>query len=925
MLALALVALPLAPLPASAAPRTLTFGLVADTFVRADQPTRSFGANTTLAVDNSPVKHILLRVTVTGVGTDVVTSAALRLYVTDPAPAGGSLNRVASQTWPEATTWLTEPAADPTPISSVGKATKNTWVLFDLGALIHGDGTYSMRIVSTANDGATFTSREGAAAQRPQVVVTTATPDASAPQVALTAPVDGSAVVGAVALAATASDDIGVTGVDFAVDGTAVGTDTTAPYGLSWNSLAVPNGPHALTATARDAAGNATISAPVTVNVGNPVDTTPPDPPPDLTAAVDGPTQVTLTWSVPNDDVGVTGYEVSRNGTPIAMPATPGYVDRGAPPGSDLTYGVVALDGAGHRSDPATVSATTPPAPASFTFAAAGDHGANATADRTLANIDASPASLYLALGDMDYNETPTDQAWCDYVHQRLPTKGPAFPFELVTGNHEDDGGENGSIQNFAACLPDQANATVGPGSLYGAEYAFDYPAAAPLARFLMLSPELTVAGTAYHYTPGSPAYQWVADTIDQARSAGIRWIIVGYHYPCLTAGKYACASGSDLFNLLVAKHVDLVLNGHEHNYQRSKQVGLDAVGCPSIAATGYNPGCVTDDGLDGVYPKDAGTVEVVAGTFGRGLYSVSSTDPEAPYMVSMNGTTHGFVQYTVAADRLDASFVRSEGTFSDSFSIVRGAPAIADHTPPTTPATVSADTSTPGTVRLSWSPSTDAGGIGFYSVIRDGAVIGTTTATTFTDGLVAPGLTSTYTIVAYDVAGNPSSPTPGLVVTVPPTNTITFTPDADASLYAATATTNYGSLQKLEVDNNPLKQFLIRFTVTGVGTRTVTAATLTLTCTDPSPRGGDITVAAPGAWTESTVTWSTAPAAGATIASLGAVVKNTRYTIDLSSVVHGDGVYTLRISTPHQDGADFASREAAAASRPQLVLTLAP
>ena len=220
-----------------------------------------------------------------------------------------------------------------------------------------------------------------------------------------------------------------------------------------------------------------------------------------------------------------------------------------------------------------------------------------------------------------------------------------------------------------------------------------------------MLSPELTVAGTAYHYTPGSPAYQWVSDTIDQARNAGIRWIIVGYHYPCLTGGKYECASGSDLFNLLVAKHVDLVLNGHEHNYQRSKQIGLDAVACPSIAATGYNPGCVTDDGLDGVYPKDAGTVEIVAGTFGRGLYSVSRTDPEAPYMVSMNGTTHGFVQYTVTADRIDASFVRSEGTFSDSFSIVQGAPAIADHTPPTTPATVSADTSTPGTVRLSWAP----------------------------------------------------------------------------------------------------------------------------------------------------------------------------------------------------------------------------
>src|SRR3954454_22715084 len=124
------------------------------------------------------------------------------------------------------------------------------------------------------------------------------------------------------------------------------------------------------------------------------------------------------------------------------------------------------------RSGPATVDATTPSVPTSFTFAAAGDHGANATTALSLAALDASPASFYLALGDLDYDETTSDAAWCDYVHQHLPTKGPDFPFEVVTGNHEDDSKVDGFILNHAACLPDRLGSTAGPGSQYGVEYS---------------------------------------------------------------------------------------------------------------------------------------------------------------------------------------------------------------------------------------------------------------------------------------------------------------------------------------------------------------------------------------------------------------------------------------------------------------------
>jgi hypothetical protein len=914
--------------PASAAgTRTLTFGPGVDTTIRADHPAKGYGSLTTLTADNSPVQNALLRFTVSGVGSDVVLGATLRLFVTNPSPVGGSVARVASQTWGENVPWNAAPAADPLPVATIGKAALNTWAQFNVLPIITGDGTFSMRISSTSADGVAFVSREGTTAtQRPQLVVTTGPPpDTTAPTVSVMAPTDGTTVSGSVAVDATAGDNVGVTSVTFDVDGTAIGTDTTAPYEVSWDTALVANGGHTLTARAVDAASNTGTSSPIGVTVANAVDTTPPGPPGDLQAAVGGPRQVSLTWAAANDDVGIKGYEVSRGGTVLTTTSALGYVDTSIQPGTTANYSVVAIDPSGNRSDPATVDATTPTVPSSFTFAAAGDHGANATTAQSLAALDASPASFYLALGDLDYDETTSDAAWCDFVHQHLPTKGPNFPFEVVTGNHEDDSKVDGFILNHAACLPDRLGSTAGPGSQYGVEYSFDYPAGAPLARFIMISPELKVSGTTYHYVPGNPHYVWLKDAIDQAHAAGIQWVVVGMHYPCLSAGQYGCVEGSALMNLLVNEKVDLVLNGHEHTYQRTKQLATDPATCPTISPTGYNPACVVDDGLDGVYPKGAGMIDVIDGTFGRSLYTSSRSDPEAPYFAKLDGTTHGFMQYTVTANRLDASFVRVDGNLNDAFAIVSGATPSADRSPASTPNALAADTSVPGKVTVSWGASTDDAGVRDYIVSRDGVAIGTTTTTSFVDPSVTSGKTYAYSVTAYDTAFNPSTPAGPLSVTIPAASTLTFIADADASLYSANPNTNYGAATTLETDNSPVKNFLVRFTVSGIGSSTVTGATLRLTCSDASPRGGDVTLAAATPWTEGGVTWATAPAAGATVASIGSVVAGTTYQVDVSSIVHGDGTYTVRIVTPNADGADYVSREGVIASRPQLKVTLAP
>src|SRR5947208_3377867 len=249
--------------------------------------------------------------------------------------------------------------------------------------------------------------------------------------------------------------------------------------------------------------------------------------------------------------------------------------------------------------------------PTSFTFGAAGDFGAGAAAGATFTTLAGAGTDLFFAVGDLSYGEVTPESAWCDFVKTRA---GSNYPFELVSGNHEDNG-PHGLISNFAACLPDRTGNVTGS---YGKEYFVDYPPAAALARFIMISPALTFPNESqYTYTKGSAHYTWLSDAIDGARASGVRWVIVGMHEVCLSAGAQPCSVGSDLLNLLVSKKVDLVLQGHDHDYQRSKQLATSAP-CATVPVGSYNAGCVVDDGSDGVYTKGAGTVFVIAGTGGE-------------------------------------------------------------------------------------------------------------------------------------------------------------------------------------------------------------------------------------------------------------------------------------------------------------------
>ena len=91
----------------------------------------------------------------------------------------------------------------------------------------------------------------------------------------------------------------------------------------------------------------------------------------------------------------------------------------------------------------------------------------------------------------------------------------------------------------------------------------------------------------------------------------------------------------------------------------------------------------------------------------------------------------------------------------------------------------------------------------------------------------------------------------------------------------------------------------------------------------DPSPSGGRFFRTASSSWSESAVTWTSAPAADPSpLAILGAVAAGTWYEVDLSSLVKADGTYSLRVTSTDTNGADYTSKEGTAGFAPRLVVT---
>ena len=219
------------------------------------------------------------------------------------------------------------------------------------------DGTHKLTAVATDDAGNQSTSAAVT------VTVDNRGPDTdqTPPPVFIDSPLEGASLPDQVIVAATASDDVGVAGVTFRLDGSTLGVIRTEPYMVNWDTTTASNGPHILTATAIDASGNRTTSAAINVTVSNVgVDTTLPEVL--IASPVSGAT-VSGTFvrfeGVANDDVAVDRVEFSIDGTPIGTDTSRPYFvrwDTTTTTDGPHTLTAIATDSSENPGTPAAVS-----------------------------------------------------------------------------------------------------------------------------------------------------------------------------------------------------------------------------------------------------------------------------------------------------------------------------------------------------------------------------------------------------------------------------------------------------------------------------------------------------------------------------------------------------------------------------------------
>ena len=291
--------------------------------------------------------------------------------------------------------------------------------------------------------------------------------------------------------------------------------------------------------------------------------------------------------------------------------------------------------------------------PSDFNFAAAGDWGCTDDTSSTIKNIQNKDPELVLALGDLSYEKTAN--CWLDEISS-IKNK-----LKIAMGNHE--AGDEGDPTLLQVQYRNNFN-------LSNTYYSFDYHNVHFIAIDSMLP-----------YTINSPQYSFVkGDLISTSQNPNIRWIIVYFHHPMYTSpSKHPSDSLlRDTYHPLFDKYgVDLVLQGHNHNYQRSYPLAFNNNNNDNNNkisninnANPFNP-TITSINTN-TYGDTRGEVYVIAGTGGEDLYDLKS---KADFIATQY-KGFGFLNVDVSSDgtKLVGTFYANEngGSVKDTFTITK-------------------------------------------------------------------------------------------------------------------------------------------------------------------------------------------------------------------------------------------------------------
>ncbi|HEX8939058.1 MAG TPA: DNRLRE domain-containing protein [Candidatus Limnocylindrales bacterium] len=401
-----------------------------------------------------------------------------------------------------------------------------------------------------------------------------------------------------------------------------------------------------------------------------------------------------------------------------------------------------------------------------------------------------------------------------------------------VVGNHEylTSGGTGCTTQNDGAAGYFQyfGSAAGQPGAGY---YSFDVGA----WHLIALNSNCSDAGGC---TSSSAQGRWLASDLAAHPN---QCLLAYWHIPLFSSGGRAASNSSAFWQLLYAAHADVVLNGHDHIYER------------------FAP----QDPFGQADP--AGIREFIVGTGGSNHTSIASI---AANSVVRDTSSFGALRLTLHPTGYDWAFQPAVGSFTDSGS---------------------ASCHVSGGASASASPS--------------------------------PSASSSSTPSPSQSSSPSPTPTASPASSVAPNGqTVALAPAADAYVDASRPTQAFGSSAVLRTDGSPILRSYLRFDLSPVS-GTVLKATLRVYANSSLPAGYQVSPEADTTWSESTLTYASAPPAGPVAGSSGPVSAGWT-SLDVTSLVDGDGSPVgLVLSSTSGTQLSLASRESA--NPPQLVVTV--
>jgi fibronectin type 3 domain-containing protein len=611
-------------------------------------------------------------------------------------------------------------------------------------------------------------------------------------------------------------------------------------------------------------------------------DTQNPTDPTGLTATAVSLSRVDLAWTASTDDVGVTNYEIFRDGSLLTtVGAVTSYSDTTVAPNTSYAYKVRAMDAATNRSGfSAVANATTP--------------------------SDADPPTAPAHLAATAPSASRVDLTW-------------------------DASTDNVGVTNYRIIRDGSTLITIGAVTSYSdtsvsAATAYEYTVKAIDAATNASGPsnaaDVTTPGAGDTTNPSDPTN--LTATAVSGSQINLAWTgstdNVGVtNYEIFRGGSLLTTVGA------VTAYSDTGLaNGTQYSYKvRALDAANNMSGFSSpVSATTFdtappsNPTNLTATAVgttraDLAWTAATDNVGVTNYEIFRGGVLLTMVGAVTSYS-DTSVTTGSTYSYQVRA--LDAASNRS--IFSNTATVTMG-----DTVVPSNPTNLGATAAAYNRIDLAWTASTDNVGVTNYEIFRGGSLLTTVGAvTTYSDTTVGPGLAYSYQVRALDLAGNRSGFSNTASATTPQ-QVATFVATADARVEEANPSTNFGTATALRTDAGTGAQVdsYVQFSAAGLQ-GSVRSATLRVYASSATVDGPAVYPTSTG-WSETGITWANKPAAtGAAAADAGAIATGTWVVYDVTSLVNGNGTFAFLLSQTSTDGTDFHSREAA--NKPQLVVS---